>query len=249
MHPRTLCLAAIAALATTAAAHADLLLDFQTDALGQPIRAGQVIDDEYQPWGVNITADTHRGYDVVITFDSANPTGNDTDLVTPGYGSGNTEPLGNMLIMPKDIVDADHDGYVDDPDDHATGRPGSVVFTFDRTYEAGSLTFIDIEESGGKIFFARSDGAGGWSPSGQLPIPTFGDNSVQTIDFAGVALFDRMTVELRGSGAMDSLRVTGGGVVIPEPASVALFACGGLLMAPSRWRRVGRGRQQLKLEP
>ena len=76
-----------------------------------------------------------------VIFDSANPTGEDPDLGTPnedfgGPGIGaageagspfaNVRPLGNLLIVAEDLVDANGDFIIDDPDD--ADLPGAGLF-------------------------------------------------------------------------------------------------------------------------
>ena len=62
-----------------------ILIDFDTDAAGSPIVAGQIIDDEYATLGVLIeTMNLSVGPDLGVAFNSTIPTGGDTDLTTPG---------------------------------------------------------------------------------------------------------------------------------------------------------------------
>ena len=59
-----------------------------------------------------------------MIFDTANPTGGDTDLATPGYGLGNDTALGNVVILSEDADSSD-------PDDNAGG--GTLTFTYDES--------------------------------------------------------------------------------------------------------------------
>jgi hypothetical protein len=101
-----------------------------------------------------------------MIFDSAQPTGNDTDLGSPnedfgspGRGCGGEEgqpgenrmPLGNILIISED-------GNQDDPDDYYTG--GTLIFTFVIPAKVHELQLIDIDnpEMAGKIVaYGQSD--------------------------------------------------------------------------------------------
>ncbi len=204
---------------------AALVLDFDTDSYGNAIQAGQFIDNEYANWGINISAYNQYGPDFAITFDTANPTGNDPDLETPGYN--NSVDLDNVLIIPTTIADNNNDGYVDDPNDQAGSFPGYIQFDFDAD-QSGDVTFgfLDIEESGGSISFLLD----GVLQAGFSVAPN-GDNGYSDLT-RGAALFDQIKVHFAGSGALTSV------TVVPEPASASLLAFGALMigMRPKRKR-------------
>ena len=210
---------------------AALVLDFDTDSYGNAIQAGQFIDDEYANWGINISAYNQYGPDFAITFDSANPTGNDPDLKTPGYN--NSVDLNNVLILPTYITDNNSDGYVDDPNDQAGNNPGNITFTFDQA-QIGSVDigFLDIEESGtGMSLFLNNVAVG------SVGIGTLGDNGygeISTSSFYSDLTFDKVVVNLSGSGAIGT--VTFDTTTVPEPASMSLLAIGALMigMRPKR---------------
>ncbi len=191
------------------------LLDFDTDAIGLPIVAGQKIDTEYQPWGVVISADNaqHQHPDLAIAFDSDAPTGGDVDLGTPhqdfggpglGAGGANGTPGENqqtqhgLLIIAENAVDANADDLIDTPDDEARG--GKLIFTFDQPTRIKELRLFDIEETGVVIkLYDESD-----TNFATIDVPSLGDNSAQTvtIDRDGVK---KLKVILTGSGAVDDL--------------------------------------------
>jgi hypothetical protein len=225
--------ALVALLTFTLMAHmasaSTLTLDFDTDSYGNTIQAGQFIDNEYANWGVNITANNQYGPDYAITFDTAHPTGNDNDLATPGYN--NSANLGNVLILPTYITDANHDGYVDDPNDQAGNNPGYFLFTFDDNQSGDvSIDFLDIEESGGKVRFYL-DG----SFVSSYNINLVGDNGFGSLALTNVN-YDQIKVSLAGSGGIDNL--TFDTTTVPEPASMSLLAVGALMigMRPKRKR-------------
>ncbi len=145
---------------------------------------GELVNGQYTGNGVHIySADPMHP---VMIFDTANPTGGDSDLAT-----GN---LGNVLILSED-----RDG--NDPDDNGSGR-GTFVFEFDGPAHVGSLDFLDIE-GGAWIKMYDGDGnlirqvdTGSTSNNGQLS---------QTINQDGVV---RMEVIIQGSGAIDNLCYT-----------------------------------------
>ncbi len=208
-------------------AHAALFtLDFEQDADGAPIVAGQTIDDEYTALGVTIAASNNAGGrpDRAIAFDTASPTGGDPDLATPGDGIGNDHPLGIVLILPENGVDADNDGLIDNPDDDARGGTFYVRFDAEQTAN-GTVTLIDIEEGG------RIERYLGGVLQDMTTVDGLGDNSVQTVDLGGTT-FDEMRIVLSGSGAFGELQLSGQ-TVIPEPATVAIAGLG-VLMFVSR---------------
>ena len=180
-------------------------LDFSMDANGDPIVAGQLIDDEWSAAGIHVTtyfADRHP----VMVFDSSNPTGGDPDLGTPneafggpGVGAGggigmpgvNDVPLGNLLIISED-------GDASDPDDDAHG--GSIYFDFDTPQAIYSLQLVDINSWNGLI--RVRDINGNWLAD--YPTMPMGDNSVQTIiiDTNNVG---RLEVHIHGSGGLANI--------------------------------------------
>ncbi len=233
MKTHALALALCATAAFTTAAHADpLIIDFETDALGATIQPGQLIDSEYAPIGLHISAQNRRSShpDAAITFNSSSPTGGDWDLRTPVLGNvgPNTTnaDLHNILIIAEDIVDNNNDGLVDDPDDEARG--GTLFFNFDLTQNtAGTFTLVDIEEYNGCIAFYHEDAFVSF-----IHIPPLGNNSLQTLAFPETT-FDEIRVQLTGSGAVGSFALDDGNIV-PEPASLALLSLSALALARRR---------------
>ena len=97
--------------------------------------------------GVTLSAESDgTGTDTLIIFDSANPTGGDGDLQTPGPGANNDEALGNLLIIAENTVDGDGDGLVDVPDDEENG--GTIVIDFDRPVTMCALGLLDLDKGG-----------------------------------------------------------------------------------------------------
>ena len=82
----------------------------------------------------------------VVAFDSANPTGGDDDLQTPGFGPGNNLAMGNLLILAADLIDSNNDGLVDDPDDDEDG--GTIFFEFARPVTLCRFALIDLDKGG-----------------------------------------------------------------------------------------------------
>ncbi len=222
MATRLACTLAAAALFSAAGyAHA-LTLDFDTDAQGNPILAGQFIDEEYADWGVHITAKNYnRCFDAAIAFDSLHPTGGDYDLRTDRwrYGQNNDEERGNVLILAENIRDRNRDGYVDNPDDEGGRHAGYFDFLFDQTISSGSLIMLDVDnrcEPGSVQFFLD-----GHLLDESYDFIALGDNSVQTLDWSGFT-YDKMRVNLGGSGAV--AQVDANANPVPEPVTAILVA-------------------------
>jgi hypothetical protein len=191
------------------------LVNFDERTLGAQLslQPGETITDQFSDIGVQIAANNNvPGHpDKAILFDSQNPTGGDTDLVTPGYGVGNDTALGKILIIAEDDVDADFDGLVDDPDDEDGG--GDLQFRFDTPVEFSGATILDVDGSEFDAFnlYDENDNLILF-----VPIPAMGDNSVQTLTLIppvpGVA---RAELVLAGSGAVTALKFCPGAVMPP----------------------------------
>jgi len=194
-----------------------IVLDFDTDAAGNPIVAGQVIDTEYAGFGVTIgVTNLGGGPDLAVAFDSANPTGGDPDLETPNPAGHitNTVPYENVLIAQENGADANADGFLDAPfvpDDEAGGA--QFVFSLDFDAFGADITLLDIESSGGTVKFFHNG-----SLVQSISIPSVGDSSVQTVSLSGNPFFDTFVVNLPDSGAI-------GEVVLeaPEPSTWLLM--------------------------
>ncbi|MEM9802232.1 MAG: hypothetical protein AAGA20_18040 [Planctomycetota bacterium] len=173
--------------------------------------AGEILNTQWELVNMAITGEGgNGGPDAVIVFDSANPTGNDTDLATPGTGTGNTEALGNVLILPGDLVDADADGLVDIPCDNADG--GVMRFDFGAPYRMCSATILDIDEgANSELRFYIGDAM----TLETIPLADLGDNSAQTLTFDKRDV-RRFELFLEGSGALARLEM------IPCPLLVNL---------------------------
>ncbi|MGD1808902.1 DUF7507 domain-containing protein, partial [Dapis sp. BLCC M126] len=156
------------------------VIDFETDAEGNPLPLGTVIDTEYSALGVTISAT--GGSNEAMIFDSANPTGGDGDLAT------NSE--GNILIISED-------GDSSDPDDNAGG--GVITFDLDNPVDVNSINFVDIEEAGGQVFTTDADGN-----VTTTAIPAPGDGSLQTLNINDNDVV-KIEVDLVGSGAISGL--------------------------------------------
>lgn len=202
-------------------------VDFDTDAAGNFILAGQVIDDEYAAWGIHISAENNKNdIDTAVAFDTSAPTGGDGDLITGtgAYGSGNdpdSPSLENVLILQENRGE---------PDDQGGTNAGIIRIDFDSLVTGGWITMLDIEEDNHELRFFD----GGVDPFDIITIPALDDNSLQTIDLAGLT-FSRLDVYFNGSGAIGEFEVTS----VPEPATLLLIGIGLVGMA-------GLGRKKFK---
>ena len=147
-------------------------VDFETEGL----EAGSVVTDQLT--GLSVAT---SGPDAMI-FDTANPTGGDTDLAS--------DILGNVLILSED-------GDSTDPDDNAKG--GTFEFTFDELVTLESIGIFDIEKAGVIIAYDETG-----SVLGVVETTVPGNNQVGTVEI-GLEGVSRVDVTLVESGAITSL--------------------------------------------
>ncbi|MEM7523523.1 MAG: SdrD B-like domain-containing protein, partial [Pseudomonadota bacterium] len=159
--------------------------------------AGAIVGDQLD--GVTISGMANDDQDSAtdndaMVFDSASPTGGDTDLATDSQGK--------ILIITEDDND-------ENPDDEAHG--GKLTFTFDNPSKVFDIKVIDTEE-GGVITATLSDGA-----VKTFAIPQIGDGAIAQVL---IDLDDVVTLEvaLNGSGGIDDLCYVPGE---PEPGSLS----------------------------
>jgi uncharacterized repeat protein (TIGR01451 family) len=177
-------------------------INFDVDSNGAALVAGSVIEDQFASVGVTVsTPDNEFG---AMIFDSANPTGGDTDLGTPsqpngpgigrdeGAGIGNVEPQGNILIISED-------GDSNDPDDNAKG--GTMQFDFDDPVRVTGVGLLDIDQKEKKVTVETFEGD---RLIQSYAAQNLGDNSFQTLDLSG-ELVDQLNVNLVGSGAVTAI--------------------------------------------
>ena len=229
------------------AAADQVVLNWETDAQGNPLQPGQVIDDEFHSTeGISLTiigvSDRPGGADIRAVFPSDAPpitgAGNviDPDLGSPnqtcpgggpGVGEGgevgepgeNCMNLGNVLILPT-TDDDDNDGFIDGlPNDDAAGGLGIFIFSAPVTIDY--LDLLDIENPESAVIRAYSTTAG--SPSDlllEVPAAPLGNNSYQRFDLAVEDVL-RLEVEYQASGALAALAYTP-----PDETAVALSTIG-----------------------
>ncbi|MEM7769550.1 MAG: hypothetical protein AAF327_03445 [Cyanobacteria bacterium P01_A01_bin.37] len=180
-------------------------INFDIDGDGNPLAAGEVIEDQFASLGVTV-ATPENAFGAMI-FDSANPTGGDVDLGTPsqptgpgvgkdsGAGIGNILPQGNVLIISED-------GDASDADDNATG--GTLQFDFDDLVRVTGVNLLDIDLVEETVTVETFD-------DGQLvqsyQAQNLGDNSFQELALGG-ELVDQLDVNLVRSGAVTEVNFT-----------------------------------------
>ncbi|MCI5065572.1 hypothetical protein MRY87_07605 [bacterium] len=184
-------------------------IDFdETFGSSSKMTAGEYVRGQYSAQGVQISATSFSapaasgiGANIIgpIIFDSScggssNPadcSGGDPDLGSPNEiyggpgrgvgGASNRTPLGNILIIPENTIDANSDGIVDEPDDSASG--GIINFEFSSPVQVQSLQFLDVEVEAG---LAEQIEVIGFKPNGDVAFappssPALGDNSFAEI--------------------------------------------------------------------
>ena len=186
--------------------------------------------------------------DRAITFDTMLDNTADPDLEFPwSGGNAATEKFGNVLIIAENLIDADGDGLVDDPDDEGSQPAGHIRFVFDNPITAFGFSFIDVDGSGGeepknyKVNFYL-----GGTKVGQLNFKQYKDIDstiihgnhfanhypVITASYIG-SPFDKVRVRFAGSGAIDNIYFC----PIPEPMTMVLFGSGLLGLGIFKRRR------------
>ena len=181
-------------------------LDFETDAAGNPLALGQIIDSEWATIGIHIT--TSNSAHPAMIFDSAHPTGADWDLGSPneafggpgrGTGGGEGQPGENRLPLGKVLI-LSQDGSQSAPNDYASG--GTFIFTFDTPRKIDKIQMLDIDphESAGKISAYDQYG----TKLGSFSLLPLGNNSVQIIHIS-LQNVSRLEVYLQNSGALAAL--------------------------------------------
>jgi len=205
--------AALFAFPATALGAATAVIDFEGLAAGtvvSSVASGSGISGDPISGSVGVFGDSANPgitTNAAIIFDSAcggsaaTCTGLDADLFKPA--------LGKTLIMAENLVDANSNSLIDDPDD-ADLRNAPFTFDFSGfgpgSVAVESLDVMDIEASVEEPAFVQLYGAG-MTLLETVPLPPTGNNVVATVPI-GVAGVVTMRVTLQGSGAIDNIRVS-----------------------------------------
>lgn len=210
--------------------------DFNTDQYGDPIVPGQRVDNQYADvYGLTIGGYQFAEPAVSYVIAQDSRTTPESDQVTPGYGVGNTASHGNLLIVPRNTVDANGDFIIDFPDTHPAKPGGFFYFSFLERQDSASVTIVDADEPDSIGYVAAYEEFSAWGNEwgverARYSIPALGDNSVQTINID--VPFHVLWVQLGGSGGVASLTST-----VPTPTAL-LGGC--LLMGGLATRRLRR---------
>lgn len=181
------------------------VIDFDTFPNGTATSAGDIISNQFAPWGITVSA-TGGSNDAMI-FDGANPTGGDVDLGSPhesfgGPGEGADGAfglVGENRVPQRRILIISEDGDQADPDDNASG--GTLTFTFDRDLHMDELLFLDFGDTiGVNAGEARFFNAAGVEISSTI-LPSVGDNGLGGVTLTETGI-RRVEVEFFQSGSM-----------------------------------------------
>ena len=235
------------------------------------LQHGEVINTQFvASHGVTVRArNVGGGPNLAVAFDSERVNTRDSDLQGPPWSAGNLAgnvqaDLGRLVIIQENSCDRNNDGFMDYPDDEGSRPAGWLKFDFDTPTSCFGFDLVDIDgcwEYGcGRGYVAfYLDGVEldrvGWgefvNSSSPFYDPTirYGDNSanrIQPITAAqldGVTHFDRVKINMGGSGGVDNIRwCTDGGEpepddVIPEPLTfVGVLLSVGAIGAKMRQR-------------
>ncbi|MGP1273650.1 MAG: hypothetical protein ACTS22_09990 [Phycisphaerales bacterium] len=184
-----------------------------------------------------------------IAFDTLQISSADPDLNGPPWARGNLPTdtvLGNVLIIPENLTDADNDGIVDNPDDEGARPAGDLTFRFAQPVVSFGFDVLDIEgivQERTTISFFTGDTLAGTLDFAELTTPgslhydptiDFGNNSLNRIqpvlaDTFSTSGFSKVVIHLGGSGAFDNI-VT----AVPAPTSGALLILTSLVASRRR---------------
>jgi hypothetical protein len=173
--------------------------------------SGQRITNQLSAQGVT-SVSASGGTNQAKIFDSAVPTGGDTDLGTPnqafgGPGVGSAGATSNSQALGKLLVIQENSGA---PNDNANG--GTLVFNFASARTMTSIKLVDVEGAGSFVRLVRSSGS-----AINIPIPVTGDNGTVTLSLNNTANVTQLRVRLMGSGAVANI-ATKVPVMIQTPA-------------------------------
>lgn len=191
-------------------------VNFDKDSENNPLLAGTPITEQFSEWGLSISViNQHSDHPQQgIIFDSAHPSGGDSDLGTPGSKFGgpgkgkggekgvgaNKEALGNILIIAENFKDENKDGLADEPDDEAKG--GKIALNFNRSVSVEHLQMVDIDDGSGATLIVFGQGN---EAIKTIEIPGHGNNSVSTVE-VNAKNVTKIVVNLPGSGGLAEIR-------------------------------------------
>jgi hypothetical protein len=205
--------------------------EFEADASGNALQAGQIIDEEWAAWGIHVTTMDPVTYPAMI-FDSSNPTGGDPDLGSPnqayggpGIGTGGAPDGGGPNFSAQDkILIISEDGNQSNPDDKGNG--GTLTFTFDSPQYVREVHVLDIDEGTGNGGTIKAFDAvvGGSQIGSTAPMVRLGDNSYQVVSVQADGV-RRLEIYFKGSGGVPAI---GFCALTPTAVELASFTATGV---------------------
>ena len=179
-----------------------VLLDFENGV------RGQVIDDEYTHFGVQIRAvNWSHGPDVAALFDSEFVTGSDEDLESPIPPGPGFEALGELAPGKVLILHEQHDctdGICTEPDDEGSRPAGWLELVFSEPVTLVQLDVLDVTyEDGETPSQLVLYGTEGVLP-GEWLVPDVGNHRWGRWDI-GASGVTRARLYLPGDGAVDNI--------------------------------------------
>lgn len=193
--------------------------------------------------GVTITTkNIGGGPDLGVAFDTMELGTADRDLqyFSPGisggesgWTQGNLAPnsfMGNVLIIQEHRYSCRSTSCWN-PDDEGSRPAGSFEFDFSGLgiYSEFSMDLVDVESStaepGSVVFYlgAIQVASVGFMDFLNDPTVVYGNNSANHVDVLSGGEFDRVVINMGGSGAVDNITVSN---AVPEPSAALLFAVG-----------------------
>lgn len=220
-------------------------IDFETDADGNPLTAGEGtnVGDRWESMGIGINTNDPVNHPLRLFDSNCGPdfgpacSGGDSDLATgPTFG---TTPQGNVLIIQEDANS-------NTPDDNWNG--GTINFEFARGITLEKLAILDFDDSDRGEGYLRAFTADGLAQEykmseGTLINPDFdGDNSLREYDFSALPTDAIVLLEILfpGSGAISSLALSIDPInlePVPEPLTTLGLAASGAFLAAARQKR------------
>jgi len=159
--------------------------------------AGTIIDTQIS--GLTVTGAGNSTFgNMAMIFDSANPTGGDTDLATANEGM--------ILIISED-------GDSSDPDDDAQG--GTLTFDFDTPQFIDNVTLLDIQTNNATVEFFTTAGVS----IATLSVPNGGNGNIVNV-IADIDNVSSMEVYFPNSGAVVDFCTYDSGALVPCPTEV-----------------------------
>ena len=155
------------------------------DADGNSLVPGQIIDDEFSGLGITVTTSDPINHPLMI-FQTAAPTGGDTDLGTPnvdfggpGVGDGGAADMAGRNGLPRgQILIVSEDANSGDPNDY--DGPSVIDFVFDPPMPlVTEVHILDIDNPANGGFVTAFD-ADGFEIQSQ-PILPLGNNSFRVV--------------------------------------------------------------------